>query len=644
MTRFLSRLFRTAVKVGMVAVAAAVFTAPVAFAQQPKVVIRGTETNRIAANGDAKSRCELVLPAKGYEAIKKTVPDAGVLLRKLGLSNQESVVAGVTGEWMDDTNTIKIEFTTHGAARVGKDGAWGIPIPDGIETKLVGVEDGVVRMTQSMEIPGVGIAASSIRLTLPTGAKDAKLSRDKSRLTYTLPEPAAGGKVAKAEFDVDAKKHVMASLAKVLSNRKFANLWTTRSVFKNTGDQLLKDYRVRFRMSEFTAAWSPWAGTPLVVPGQTVVDAYFPVLDVEKVAKLTGQTKASVEIQWQYARADGKVVEDTETKELTLLARNQVQYSSMKFEECADWADAFDMSAVVMGCFVTHEDPVIQQAAGRICKAIGGPNAAGSDEDAIKFMAAAFDFMGANIAYQTPPGNIADQKLMQHVKYGRDVLKNKAGTCIDLAILYGSLCEAVGLKPVLFNIPGHCFPGVYLPKSGKLITVEATLIGKASFIDAVNHATTQNMKPIQEGKNPTVPANIEQLHNLGVHPLDLPALADDVLEKWGITFDVKEQQPMPKPVAKSAAPVGLWVTTFRAGNANWVQFTGIDANGDIASKAESDGGLTVVRKGKFAMKGKAITITLTDGTSHSGVVEMNGKDGFTFDGDDGTSLVYKRVK
>lgn len=130
MTRLLSRLFRKAAKVGIVALAAAHLTSPVVRAEEPpKVVIRGTETNSVAANGDAKSRCELVLPAKGYEAIKKAVPDAAVLLRKLGLSNQESVVAGVTGEWVDDKSTIKIAFTTHGAARVGKDGTWASPSP-----------------------------------------------------------------------------------------------------------------------------------------------------------------------------------------------------------------------------------------------------------------------------------------------------------------------------------------------------------------------------------------------------------------------------------------------------------------------------------------------------------------------------------
>ena len=42
----------------------------------------------------------------------------------------------------------------------------------------------------------------------------------------------------------------------------------------------------------------------------------------------------------------------------------------------------------------------------------------------------------------------------------------------------------VGLRPVLFLIPGHCFPGIYLPTSGKIVAVETTMVGKADFQQA----------------------------------------------------------------------------------------------------------------------------------------------------------------
>src|ERR671936_406412 len=100
--------------------------------------------------------------------------------------------------------------------------------------------------------------------------------------------------------------------------------------------------------------------------------------------------------------------------------------------------------------------------AGGVRRRAGGGATSNEDEAAHKFLDALYTYMGKHIDYQTPPGELFDGKFAQHVKYGRDVLRNRAGTCIDLAILYGSVCEAVGLRPVLFIIPGHCFPGIYL--------------------------------------------------------------------------------------------------------------------------------------------------------------------------------------
>lgn len=657
MTRILSRLFRKVAKVGIVALAAAYLTAPVVSAQQPQppaLILK--QTNRLAANGDAQFRIEMSFSKDLYAAIKKTTPDPVHLLRKFGLKSEESVTEGVKAAWNDAGNGVRYEYAVRGHARIGKDGLWGTQMPDGMAVTIRKFENGVAELAGESETPGLGRVVALATVTLPAGAADLKFSRDKSRLTYKLPEPAAGGSNVKHTFDVDAKPHVMGALAKVIGNRKFADLWVTRSVFRNTGDAVLKDYRVRFRVTDYTSAWSPWVGTPAVLPGQTVVDAYHPILDQDKVGRLTGQTKAAVEIEWQYTRPDGKVVTDSDTKEFTLLGRNQIQYTSLTSADVRDFDDAKNLSPFAMACLVTNEDSVIQQAVGRICKATGGQNAAGSDDDAIKFMTAVYDFMAANIAYQTPPGYFADGKLVQHVKYGRDVLKNKAGTCIDLAILYASLCEAVGLETVVYNVPRHAFPAVRLPVSGKLIPVEATAIGRVGFMDAVKDAAEKHIKPIGEGKEPAVPAMIAELHAAGVHPLDLPAVAEDALDKWGITFDglgksdgervVPEDRPMPKPkpVQNVPVPVGVWRTTYQAGPYKATQTTTIETNGEIVGRAVFDNGVVLTQRGTYTVKGKVMTIRVTTGGGHTGSIIWNGKDEFTFEDDNGPSLVYKRVR
>ena len=90
-----------------------------------------------------------------------------------------------------------------------------------------------------------------------------------------------------------------------------------------------------------------------------------------------------------------------------------------------------------------------------------------------------YEILRANdFTYQHPPA-LSDKQLsfdiqrVQNVKFPRDVIRDRSGTCIDLAILYASMVNAVGLEPHLALIPGHCFPVVRLP-GGQLVAVEAT--------------------------------------------------------------------------------------------------------------------------------------------------------------------------
>lgn len=586
---------------------------------QSSSVLKLKENDKLLANGDCAFEYEVKLPAAMYTSLKRATPNTAVLIRKLGLSDQSAAIEGQAGEWVDGESTLKISYYARGVARIGKANAWELPLLDSIDTELVAVVEGKAVLTQAAEIPGLGVATNTIQVRLPPGAYEVKTIKSPSRLSYKLPVAAASGE-AKAEFDFEVKDQVMTSLAKALSNKAFAQLWTARSKLKNSGQASLRDYRVRFRIAEFAPTWSSWQGTPVVVAGQTVMDSYFPIFDMEKIGRLTGQTRAALEIQYQYKGLEGKLVDETETKELTLLSRNQVYYSSLKRSDCVDWNDRMNLVGTVVSSFVTHEDTVIQQAAGRIAKWSGGANAAGSDVEAIKFMAAAYIFMGENIAYQTPPSGENETKFIQHVKYGRDVLKNRAGTCIDLAILYASLCQAVGLDTVLYNIPGHCFPAVRLPVSRRIIAVEATMIGKRSFQDSVKHATETNMAKIRSGNLPFDEAIVAKHQKAGAIPMDLPPVGEDPLEKWGIKMPnpLPDRTPAPdqndggRPTFQAAdSIIGTWVTKFYLNRALVCGAAIFKENGGFEGAwvfVDGNGKRTVEDVGTWTVSGNKLTI------------------------------------
>ena len=63
------------------------------------------------------------------------------------------------------------------------------------------------------------------------------------------------------------------------------------------------------------------------------------------------------------------------------------------------------------------------------------------------------------IAYQNPP---AGGIFTQRIRMPEEVLKDKKGTCLDLAMLFCSCLEEVGFNPILVLIEGHAFAGVFL--------------------------------------------------------------------------------------------------------------------------------------------------------------------------------------
>ncbi|MCI5996655.1 MAG: DUF4011 domain-containing protein [Parvimonas sp.] len=66
------------------------------------------------------------------------------------------------------------------------------------------------------------------------------------------------------------------------------------------------------------------------------------------------------------------------------------------------------------------------------------------------------------IAYALPPISFVTG---QRIRLPNEVISTKRGTCIDMAILFASLCESVGLHPIIMIIEGHAFVGVWLKET-----------------------------------------------------------------------------------------------------------------------------------------------------------------------------------
>jgi hypothetical protein len=496
--------------------------------------IRATQKVIIDAVGDAHFTVDVKMPVALYTLLKDRTRNTALLLRQIGLSHQDSYeVQDGKGEFDDGSSTVHFSWTTRGLARPVHEDLWEAPVDETSGLELLYLHENVALFNTAASSP-FGVMPLVVHAEVAPGSRDLRLLHSPSRLAYRAPVASfsRGGRPS-FDFEFQAKPQVMTCLAKSYGNPKFTQLWVARTVLKNTGDQAVTDYRARFRLRDSAPSWSAWKQCARVVPGQTVVDAYFPIFDLEKVGRLSGSCRDELELEYQYRRPDGQLVEMSDSRTIQLLGRNEVVFSSRKAMDCGSWQDRFDYGPAILASFVTKDDPIVQQVAGWVSGQAGGVAANATDEKAITFLQALYQFMAANaIAYQTPPSGEFNGQFGQHIKYGRDVLQNRAGTCVDLAIFYGSVCEAVGLEPVLFLIPGHCFPSVRLPRSGKLWAVETTGVGRASF----KQVSERGLQEVQEARQKGLlyEVDIVKLHNKGIYGLQLPALPPSTLTDWGI--------------------------------------------------------------------------------------------------------------
>jgi len=510
-------------------------TAHSARAQEPtKLKIK--RTIKLDSVGNADMRLSLTAPTNFYTTLKTKTPNIAILLRKLGAGRHWAIFEHVDGTFNDMENCVDIHYTQRGLARIehGNKNQWSIAFDAGSTPDLVDIH-GTTAIYEETAANQNGVSSTIIRVECPEGSTNLKNNTGARCFTYEFePQTGNNGKV-EAAFSIEKKDAVMSCLAKCYSNERFSFLWAARSRFDNTGSAMISDYRVRFRIAGFSA-WSQWRQTGKVYPGQTVVDPYYPVFDLDKLNVLTGPRPVMLEIEYEYRRPNGEKVAESDSRQMELLGCNQTLFSGLASSEIMSFADRLEYIPAVLASFTTPNDPVIQEMAGRVSGRAGGAAAAFTNADAAKFLRSTYEFLSENgIAYQSPPSYVNGTQFGQHIKYGRDVLRNHAGTCVDLAVLWASTCEAVGLRPVLVVIPGHCFPAVYLPE-GQLVAVEATGVGKCDFDKAIEIG---NKELQQARQSDSIVVDIMALRKAGIQSLDLQNISPNFLTESGYRFDAK---------------------------------------------------------------------------------------------------------
>ena len=534
------------------------------YADMGTTAIRGSETVTLNDQGDEIYTGHVQFPNEAlYLSVKQAYPNPYVMVRQVLGSSSTVDIADSTINYDDGKRSVDLSATLHGAAFV-KGNRWQMKTGKDVEL-LFNDKEKCILISVGMVPGSTMLLVTSTVLNLPAGAANVKHDPTAGILSFNLQrQPKTGA--ANLDISLKAKPRLMSAIYKIYGNEDFAGgaFWAAKTVFHNTGAGDITNLKVSYRIGEYSE-WSPETAYSLVPAGGYLVSLYYPLLK-SSVANLSSTTPADIEVKYSYADPSGATVSDSASKRISLLGANQFEYSTLTDEErTGTWLDSFSASPLA-AAFVTKMDEPVRQFAGMAAQYSGGQPAAYNDNAAVAFCKALYDLESDNgIAYQSAVGLLSDYKgAGQELKYPRDVLRDKSGTCIELAMLYAAVCESVGLKCDIQMIPGHAFPVVQLPVSGNYLPVESTgLSGPAvgankalTFDDAVKMATDEFSKR-QAGQNILI--DVEQMQEQGVLCPELPPMPSDIIYKWGY------KAPAGTDVQKQAAAQGPGAATGGAG-------------------------------------------------------------------------------
>ena len=371
-------------------------------------------------------------------------------------------------------------------------------------------------------------------------------------LVFWLAGRPAPGRLS---WDIQNKKTVMTFAYKAYGNPAAGEgrYSLSKTIFTNHGEGPVSDVEISYHIPEYVS-WTTPEKYPEILPGQTIIDLFYPKLPA-KVTELTSTTSATLEIKIAWEE-EGKRLEQIVKREISFRGVNEVEYTSLPPEEIVSWFDMND-NTQLLSSFVTTDDPVVKIFAGEITRFSGGTTAGagGGVKEVVRLMKAFYEYQvltGFHYASSKGvPEEMGDVKsFVQNIRLPREVIMNANGLCIELAILWSTVMEHLGVRTYLVIIPGHAFT-IVVSDSGEWIPVETTAIsgkglgGAATFDQAVEAGVKVWQKARESQK--FILFDIQKLQTAGIRPPELKVLDAKMVQD---IFDKRLE------VAKQAAPRG----------------------------------------------------------------------------------------
>ncbi len=510
-------------------------------AQEQNSIIMKTYS-RILPSGTVDASAVISFkPQSYYDVVKANYPDLYVLFRDVisnGHSQWEVNRSSVHIASNDATESLKLTMSILGAAYC-KEKQWRVDLSKG-ETLVTQEGRKVITSVVTLNQAGVMLNDTNTYI-LPQGATQIHVDTNQRVLAFDMPVPHGTGNPS-LNLNLLYHKDVMTSAYKVYADPSIDNgeYWVAKAIVQNTGHAPMYNVKVWYDMGAYADHPAPETFS-YVMPGGAAVACYYPLIS-DQVAAFKTENPAHLNITVSYQDVHGHTHSEQHTRLITLLGVNQFVFTNLTADQIqmtnrvSNWMDMND-NAPLVAAYVTKTDDPVKQFAGYVSELAGGVAAADSDKDALTWLQAAYNLeLVNNIVYQTPSGFLDGSHFMQDVKFPRDTLRAKSGTCIDLAILYTSLVESVGMNGYLILVPGHCFSVVKLP-SGAVVGIENTGLGggnqREGFSWALKYGTKELKQHLADGRFYLI--NIDKAQGqFHITPPALPPVGANFLADCGI--------------------------------------------------------------------------------------------------------------
>jgi hypothetical protein len=146
-----------------------------------------------------------------------------------------------------------------------------------------------------------------------------------------------------------------------------------------------------------------------------------------------------------------------------------------------------------MGAWVTPNAKAVDEFLKAAKKRAPQETFAGTQTATLPQVQAIYDELhDRGVSYVMDPEVVSETVFAQRTRLPSDVLASQNAQCLEGAILFATLMEAIGLDPVIVRIPGHAFVGWHTARDpvadGTRMYVETTMVHTANFADAVKFA------------------------------------------------------------------------------------------------------------------------------------------------------------